>query len=173
MGGRWVASYPPPVTATPNSGRKPASMARTFIDKNGIIIAKPGYSHTAGQQHLNFSNLCIAMAVYMSGTVSLTGPGVDTGAPDPYNNRYRKATVSFGKTFSVPPIVIFSCITSDGTVSYLPVRGVEGSSVIGGVKRSRWEPYHFVAITTTNFTIWNVQANIGSAAFVVLENTLS
>lgn len=148
-------------------------MARTFINKNGIIIAKPGYSHTAAQQNLNFSNLCVAMAVYMSGTVSLTGSAVDTGAPSPYNNRYRRATVSFGKTFSVPPIVIFSCITSDGTVSYLPVRGVFGGQVSGGVYRSRWEPYHFVAITTTNFTIWNIQANISTAAYVVLENTLS
>lgn len=148
-------------------------MARTFIDKNGIIIAKPGFSHTAAQQNLNFSNICVAMAVYMSGTVSLGGATVDTGAPSPYNNRYRRATVPFGKTFSVPPIVLFSCITSDGAVSYLPVRGSFGGVVESGVYRSRWEPYHFVAITTTDFTIWNIQSNIGAAAYVVLENTLS
>lgn len=138
----------------------------------GFFIAAPGYGVDDGEQFLHFSPNAIALPIYLRGTIPVNQTGVDVGAPQPYNNQYRRMTVDFGKTFPVPPIVIFQSKWNDGVRYDLPTRASINSTILSGSRRTAFRPL-FVEVTTTQIHLWNILANIESMSYLVLENTLT
>lgn len=147
-------------------------MARVRMDANGINIAQAGRGVDDGEEFLTFSAKAIALPIYLRGTVAVSGSGVDTGAPDPYNNLYRRMTISLGKTFSAPPIVLFVAKWNFGATAFLPTRADVSSQSISGSLRHAFQPV-FVEVTTTQIKLWDIFAEIESMSYLVLEPTLS
>lgn len=144
---------------------------RVRWNNRGFWIATAGHGVDDGEEFLSFSPSSIALPIYLRGTVPVSGDGVDVGAPDPFNNQYRRMTVELGKTFAQPPIVIFQAKWNNGNYYYLPTRAQISTATVSGSTRSAFRPL-FVEVTTTQIFLWNILTNIESMSYMVLENTL-
>lgn len=148
-------------------------MPRARIDRNGIAIAKAGFDvDTASPAEMTFHPSFVAARLFMRGTLAV---GNYTGTGD---NIYRRGTVSFGKTFARPPVVIVGGVRSDGGLTMTPFLQTFFSpqNSLGQIT-----PHYSVEIGTSSFTLY-VKRNDPSNGFYgpvetswrywVLENTL-
>lgn len=147
-------------------------MPRVRMKAEGINIALPGYSVDDGEEFLSFSAKAIALPIYLRGTVGLSGSGVDTGAPQPFNHAYWRMTVPLGRTFSAPPIVIFVAKYVGASMAFLPTLADVRSAIISGTQRHAFSPI-FVEVELDRIHLWNIFTEVESMSYLVLENTLS
>lgn len=120
-------------------------MARAKIDINGPAIAKAGHHvESASLQNMLFDPQFVAARVFDQ--VTLT-PVSFTGFLSDY---YKRATHSYGKTFSTPPIVLVAGI--DG--ARRQVSAMRGFSIPLDPGKARLLPFYEVVATTTGFELY-------------------
>lgn len=145
------------VAGTPGPG---AAGPRMRINKNGIKIARPGYSvDTASEENLYFSSSGIAARVYETGLVGVSdfaGTGGD---------RYKRARVNFSKGFTRPPPVFAAGIRSDGGIDVTPVRYWVANNDYG-----RLHPHYQVSVDTSGFDLMVVK-DFGSNFYLDVPTT--
>ncbi len=146
-------------------------MPRVRINRSGVWIASPGHSVDENDRYLTFSSNSLALPIWLKGTVPISGGGVDTGAPSPFNNQYRRMTISLGKTFASPPICFFIAKWNYDNSAFLPTRASVRTVLQSGTQTAAFEPV-FAEITTTQISFWNIYAAIQSISYLVLETSL-
>lgn len=162
-------------------------MPRMRINAAGIKIAKAGKDvDSAALADMLFDSTFTAARVVMTGTVTVPNPPRGDWDDD-FDDQYGSQTVSFGRTFPAPPIVLVAGQLPDGGADitcfvhhHIPV--TSGTLVV--------IPTYQISVTTTSFTLsvertWATESHdpdlhvrgLGSITrtwrYWVLENVLS
>lgn len=157
--------------------------SRVFMDPTGFKIAKSGFdARIAAEQDLLFSSNASSMTLYQTGVATLTD-FAETVYGTPGWIWYRRAVITFGKTFAKPPMAFCAGLRSDGKIEC----GVFGKAVSasGGTTRV---PCIVWVTTTTDLTIYVLRDQIynpslgwvpggggpdcTSARYYIMENTI-
>lgn len=144
---------------------------RVRIDPDGFTIAKPGFDVYADEGNLLFSPLGANQVIYTKGRIAFGG----TITAGPFNSRYRKSTVPFGKTFASPPVAYVGVIDNATGALLLPGKALVGGGNVGGTLWNWYEPVICFVTTQTQLDIYTryaLNSGTNTFAYVVMENTL-
>ncbi|MUO83984.1 hypothetical protein [Agrobacterium vitis] len=147
-------------------------MARVRIDASGIRIAVAGHGVDDGDQYLAFSSGAACLSIHMRGVAAMSGAETVKIGSGVSAFNCRRLTISFGKTFSAPPIVLFGFKMPNYPQLILPTYAIIFSGVVSGSTYFSYLP-NFVNVGTSSFEFWTGVTNMESLSYVVLENTLA
>lgn len=129
---------------------------RILIDTSGIKASRAGVAvDTASEKDLILSIKSAGLQMYQTGTLSLTDYNSFANYPPGPTYRYRRGTLTFGKTFSKPPIVLVCGMYSSSKMDINPLVHVYTADPPGpGDTYICIEPALCWEVSTTTLTVY-------------------